>query len=87
MDLLDEIFEHGLGHFEIGDHPVAHGTDGHDIARGAAEHLLGLGAHGQHAVLGPVQTNRHHRGLAQDDPLSLDINQGVGRAQVDGQIA
>ena len=89
VHLADEVAQHGLGDLEIGDHPVLHGTDGHDVAGGAAQHHLGFPAHRQHPVAVPVPAilaHRHHRGLAQDDTLAFDIDQGVGRAQVDGQV-
>ena len=43
------------------DHTVLHGTDGDDIARGAAKHPLGFLAHGQN-VCGTC-LNCHHRRL------------------------
>ncbi len=89
MHLLDEVLEHGLGIGEIGDHPVLHRPDGGDVARGPAQHLLGFHAHRCHravAAEGAVLAHRHHRGFVQDDALAAHVDQGVGRAQVDGQV-
>jgi hypothetical protein len=33
MRLLDEVVEHLLRDFEVGDHAVFHGLDGDDVAR------------------------------------------------------
>ena len=88
MDLADEVAQHGLGDFEVGDDPVFHGADGDDVPGGAAQHHLGVPAHGQDpgAVVPVVLADRHHGGFAQDDALALYINQGVGGAQINGQI-
>jgi hypothetical protein len=79
--------QHGLGHFEVGDDPVLHGPDGHDVAGGATEHALGLGTHRQDLVVAAVVAlHGDNRGLAQHDPLALDIHAGVCGAKIDGQI-
>ena len=44
---LDEVPEHLLRDVEIGDHAVLQGPHRLDVARGAADHALGLGAHGK----------------------------------------
>jgi hypothetical protein len=36
----DELLEHLFGNGEVGDHAVLHGTNGSDVARCAAQHLL-----------------------------------------------
>ena len=46
MRLLDEVVQHLLGDFEVGDDAILHRLDGHDVARRAAQHLLGFFAHG-----------------------------------------
>src|SRR5207247_658498 len=46
--LLNEVVQHALGDFEIGDDTVLHGLDGDDVAGGAAEHLFGFFADGFH---------------------------------------
>ena len=87
VHLGDEVAQHGLGHLEVGDDAVLHGTDGLDVAGGLAQHALGVGAHGQaHGVAARIFLDRHHGRFTQDDALTLDIDTGVGRAQVDGQV-
>ena len=46
VDLLDEVPQHLLGYVEVGDDPVAEGSDGRDVGGGAADHPLRLHAHG-----------------------------------------
>ena len=46
LRLADEVRQHPLGRLEVGDHAVAHRADGGDVAGRAAQHLLGLVAHG-----------------------------------------
>ena len=87
VHLGDEMPEHGLGHFKIGDDAILHGPDGHDIARRAAQHAFGLAAHGQNLVVPPVvPLHGHHGGLTQHDAPAPDIDTGIGRPQIDGQI-
>ena len=81
MHFGDEVAQHGLGHFKVGDDAVLHGTDGPDVAGGSAEHALGVVAHGQHHVVAArILFDRHHRGLAQHNALALDVDAGIGRA-------
>jgi hypothetical protein len=51
VHLADEMLDHLLRHLEIGDHAVAQRADGLDVAGRAAEHQLGLVAHGQDLLL------------------------------------
>src|SRR5438270_631577 len=44
--LLNEVIQHALGDFEVGDHAILHRLDGDNIARRAPEHLLSLFADG-----------------------------------------
>ncbi len=77
--------QHALGDVEVGDRPLAERAHGHDVAGGAADHLPRLGADGQHlAAAGVVGDDRR---LVQDDALTLGVDQGVRRAQVDRQVA
>ncbi len=55
----------------------------------AAEHVLGLGADGDDdlAAARGLVLHRDHRGLVEHDALVAHVDQRVGRAQVDRQIA
>ena len=48
VHLADEMLDHLFGGVEIGNHTFAHRADRLDAARGAAQHQLGVFAHGQH---------------------------------------
>ena len=39
-DLMQEFLDHALGDLVVGDHALAQGTDGDDVARRAAQHGL-----------------------------------------------
>lgn len=87
VDLVDEVLQHLLADAEIRDHAVFHRTDGGDVARGTAEHALGLGAHGDDALLAAMAANGDHGRFVQDDAALAHINKGIGSTQVDRQIA
>ena len=73
---------------KVGDHAVPHGPDGDDVARCAAQHVLGFQPHGQHPVFGTViGPHGDHGGFAENNAFAFDVNQRVGRTQVDGQVA
>ena len=84
MHATDEVAQHLLGHVEVRDDAVLEGADGHDVAGRAPEHRLGLLADSEHGVVGLVDGD--DRGLVEDDALTLDVDEGVGRAQVNSHI-
>jgi hypothetical protein len=86
VNLADEVLDHLLGDFEVGDDPVAHGADGFHVARGSAQHLLGFYAHSVDHLAAADVAERHHRGLVEHDPLALHVDEGVGRTEVDGDV-
>ena len=87
VHLGNEMAQHGLGHFKIGDDAVLHGPDGRNIAGRAPQHALGVGADGQHHIIAArILLDGHHGGFAQHNALSLHIDTGIGRSQVDGQV-
>ena len=71
--LVDKLLEHPLRHIIVGDHALPQGTDGDDIARGAAQHGLCLGANLQELSRGLIHC--HHGGFVENDALSLHIHQ------------
>ena len=86
VHLADEVLDHLLGDFEVGDHAVAQRPDRLDVAGRAADHLLGLFADGEDLLAPAIDGDRHHRGLVQHDPLALDVHQRVGGAEVDRHV-
>ncbi len=52
----------------------------------AAEHLLGLDAHCVDDLATAGVAQRDHRRLVQHDALSLHVDEGVGGAEIDGDV-
>src|SRR3989304_4063156 len=65
------------------DDAVLHGSDGRDVARRAPDHLARLFAHGDDVV---VVADRDHRRFLDDHAAALDVNEDVGRAEVDADL-
>ena len=84
VDLLDEEAQHLLGRLEVGDHAVLERPDGGDVVGRAADHPLGLVAHGEDLARGGVQ--RDDAGLVEQDSLAADVDEGVGGAEVHGHV-
>ena len=81
---LDEVGEHPLGGVEVGDDAVAQRLDRRHVAGRAAQHFLGLRAHGLDALLRGVEGD--DRRLVEDDAAAGGEDAGVGRAEIDGEI-
>ena len=77
--------QHLLGHVEVGDDAVFERPDGADGAGRAAEHALGLGAHGVD-LAGAVVDSDDGR-LGEHDAAAADIDESVGGTKVDGDVA
>src|SRR5690606_23455667 len=89
MHLANELLEHLLGHGKVGDDAILQRSYRDDVARRSAQHLLGVRAHcgdAARAARSAVLPNRNHRWLVEDDSLPANVNQGVGRAEVDRQV-
>ena len=84
-DPLQQQPDHALGDVEVGDGAAAQRAHGDDVAGRAADHLPGLVAGRQHLAALAVQGD--DRRLVQHDAPALGVHQGVGRAEVDGQVA
>src|SRR3954471_20499461 len=85
VQLLDEVAEHPLGRLEVGDDAVLQRPDRHDVAGGAADHPLRLGADGEDP--GGVGVDRDHARLVEHDALAADVDEGVGGAEVHGHVS
>ena len=90
MHRADEMLEHFLRDREVGDYAVLQRADGLDVARGAAQHALGLFAHRRDGFGGvgvpSVLTDGDDRGFIEDDALATHVDQRVGGAEINGQI-
>ena len=85
VHLLDEVAQHLLAHFEVGDDTVLQRSDGLDPARRATHHALGLETDGDGAPVGDVDGD--DRRLVQHHTLPSGVDECVGGAQVDGEVA
>ena len=85
VHLGDEMPQHRLSHFEVGNDAVFQRPNGHNIGRSASEHALCFVADGEH--FHGAGLHRHDRRLAQDDALILDVNERVGGAKIDPDVA
>ena len=87
MRASDEVTKHGFGNVEVGDDAVAQRSHGADRTRRAAQHLLGFFAHGEDPLAPAwVGLNGDDRRLAGHDPTPLHIDEGRGRAEIDGEV-
>jgi hypothetical protein len=84
VGLLNEVVEHALGDLEVGNDAVLHRADGDDVARSAAEHLLGFLADGFH--LSVVLVDGDDGGFIDDDAFAAGEDEGVRRAEVNGKV-
>ncbi len=84
-DALQQEADHPLGDVEVGDGAAAQRANGDDVAGSPTDHLPRLVAHRQHLVGAAVEGD--DRGLVEDDPAVPLVDQGVGGAQVDGEVA
>ena len=82
--LLNEVIQHALGDFEVGDDAVFHGPDGDDVAGRAAQHFLGFLADRFHFAI--VLVDGDDGWLVHDDAFALGKDQRIGRAEIDGEI-
>jgi hypothetical protein len=65
---------------------VAQRPDRLDVPGSAAEHELGFLADRENLFAALDIGERHHRGFVQHDAAPLDIDQRVGRAEIDRHI-
>ncbi len=65
---------------------VAQRADGLDVAGRSAQHHLGLVADREHLFLALDGRDGDHRGFVEHDTATLDVDQGVGRAEIDGHV-
>ena len=80
VNLLDEMPQHGLRDFKIGNHAIFHGPDGDDVAGRAAEHALGFLADSQD--VGRSRLDGNDRRFTQHDPLITHINERIRSPKV-----
>ncbi len=84
VHLVHEVLDHLLGHVEVADDSVAQRPDSDDVGRRAAEHALCLGADRQNPLGG---VDGYDARLADDDAAVADVDERVGGAEIDADIA
>ena len=84
VHLADEVTEHGLRDIEVRDDAILHGTDGGDVAGGAPQHAFGLVPNGADLAGGGVKGDDGR--FTQDDATVLQVDESVGRAQIDADV-
>ena len=83
-DRLEKVPQHLLGHIEIRDHAVFEGTDREDPVGRAPQHALRLETNAFDLSGGFL--DRDHGGLVEHDALPLHVDEGIGRAEIDGDL-
>ena len=84
VHLADEIAQHRLGHFEIGDDAVLHGANGLDVTWCATQHPFRLFTYRQD--MARPRLDRHHAGLSQNNAAITHVHQRVRGSQIDTNI-
>src|SRR5439155_14779666 len=82
---LDEVAQHLLGDLEVGDHAVLQRPDGHDVGGRAPDHALGLEPDRERTTV--LEVDGDDGRLVEDDAAAPDIDECVGRAQVNRHVA
>ena len=83
MHFLDEMLQHFLSDLEVGDDPIFKRADRSDIARSSTQHAFCIYADCRYRFLVVMLPNCHHRGLIKDDASLPNINQCIGRSEID----
>ena len=86
MHFADEVLDHLFGDFDVGDHTIAQRADGFDRVGRLAHHHLRIIANGLDALDPVDRFDGNHRRFIQDDALILNVNESVGRTQVDRHV-
>ena len=81
----NKAVEHIRGHIKVGDNAVFQRSHGHNGAGGAADHLLGLGAGGNHTL--GLYIYGYHAGLPHNNAALAVADHGGGSTQVDTNIS
>ncbi len=82
--LLDEVIQHLLGDFEVGDDAVFHRFDGDDVARRAAEHLFRFFADRLHFP--GILIQRDNGRFVDNNAFSFGIDKRIRGPEIDGKV-
>src|SRR5690606_665862 len=84
-----ELLEHLFGDSKVGNDTVFHWPNGFNVARDAAQHLLGLTPYRLNyflAVRAAFMANGNHRRLVQHNTLAANIDKSIGGTEIDCHI-
>jgi len=84
LHLLNQLAKQFFGLLEVGDDAVLQGTHRVDAGRRAPEHLFRFPSDAEHAVGSAVDGD--HGGFVEDDPFPLDVDERIGRTEIDGHV-
>ena len=84
MNFFKKIAEHLFGHFKIGNHARDKGSRGDNVSRGTPDHFFRLTANSQD--LAGFLIDRNDRRLVNHDSPAFDVNQCIGRSQINPNI-
>src|SRR5690606_30406091 len=87
VNFVNKVLEHFFSDDEVSDHAIFHRADGGDVPGRAAEHAFRFGAHGRDHFLGATGAYGNNGGFVQHDAATTYVNQCVGGAQINGQVA
>ena len=86
VHLRDEVLDHRLGNFEVGDDAVAQRADRLDVAGGTTQHHLGLFADRENLPLAALRGEGHDGRFVENDAPTLHVDQRIGRTEVDAHV-
>ena len=88
VHLLDEVLQHLLGVGEVRDDAVLHRTHRGDVARGAAQHVLGFHADRDDDLAAARRFVLHcdDRRLVEHDAALAHVDQRVGGSKIDREV-
>jgi hypothetical protein len=83
-DGLEEIAEHFFGDVEVGDHSVLERTNRQNAVRRTPQHSFRLEPDA--LDLAGRFLDGHYGGLVEHDALTFDVDEGIGRAQINRDL-
>src|SRR5207302_214282 len=87
MGLADEMLDHLFGDLEVGDDAGPERPDRADVVGRLAHHQLGVVADRANLADAIFDFHRDHGRFAGDDALAADVDDRVGCAEVDRDVA
>ncbi|BBG30883.1 homoserine acetyltransferase [Zymobacter palmae] len=83
MYLTNEMLQHLFGNGEVSNDAVLHRPNRRDVTGCTPQHAFGIQTDGCNGLHIAGLTDGHYGGLVENDISTANINQGIGRAQVD----